>query len=179
MNRRRSRRRHEGQRISRNKRQMPTNQRERADEDVVDRWPSGPVRIGPPPAYEAAVPAQDGARGDQAVATQALGQPPGEGGEDGSVRPVQAWSRGGAAEYGHFGAAAREVRRRWWRTSDPAAGSARAPAGRSDTTAAATRRDRARASERADHRWLRACATFWNPTRSSASGRNATPRLHR
>src|SRR4051812_43241923 len=50
--------------------------------------------------HEAAVPAQDGARGDQAVATQALGQPPGEGGEDGSVRPVQAWSRVGAAEYG-------------------------------------------------------------------------------
>ena len=34
-------------------------------EDVVDRWPSEPVRIGPPPAHEAAMPAQDGARGDQ------------------------------------------------------------------------------------------------------------------
>src|SRR4051794_28082110 len=65
-------------------------------EDVVDRWPSGPVRVGPSPAYEVAVPAQDGARGDQAVAPQVLGQPPGEGGEDRPVGPVEAWSRVGA-----------------------------------------------------------------------------------
>ena len=39
------------------------------------------------------MPAQDRVRGDQAVATQCSGQPPGEGGEDRSVRPVHAWSR--------------------------------------------------------------------------------------
>jgi hypothetical protein len=31
---------------------------------VVARWPSGPLRVGPPLAYELAVPAQDGVRGD-------------------------------------------------------------------------------------------------------------------
>jgi len=37
-------------------------------DDVVDRWSSGPVRAGPPSPNEAAMPAQDGARGDQAMA---------------------------------------------------------------------------------------------------------------
>jgi hypothetical protein len=48
------------------------------------------------------MPAQDGDWGDQAVATQCARQPPGESGEDGPVCPVHAWSRVGAAEYGHF-----------------------------------------------------------------------------
>jgi hypothetical protein len=65
-------------------------------EDVVDWWSSGPVRI----AHEAAVPAQDGARGDQPMAAQLRRQSPDEGGEDRPVRPVQAWSRVGAAEHG-------------------------------------------------------------------------------
>jgi hypothetical protein len=133
-------------------------------EDVVDRWPSEPVRIGPPPAHEAAVPAQDGARGDQAVATQALGQPPGEGGEDGSVRPVQAWSRGDAAEYGHFVPQHEEF---------DVVGGGRATQQQDQPDHLAEDQiqqpqrhggDRARASERADHSWSRACATFWNPT---------------
>ena len=34
------------------------------------------------------------------MATQPLGQPPDEGGEDGSVRPVHAWFRVRAAEHG-------------------------------------------------------------------------------
>ena len=42
--------------------------------------------------YEAAMPAQDRVRGDQAMATQCSGQPPHEGGEHGPVRPVHAWS---------------------------------------------------------------------------------------
>src|ERR671921_611701 len=46
-----------------------------------------------------AVPAQDRARGDQAMAAQGLGQQPDEGGEDCPLRPVRAWSRVGAAEY--------------------------------------------------------------------------------
>jgi hypothetical protein len=59
---------------------------------VVDRWPSGPVRVGPPSAYEAAMPAQDRVRGDQAMATQRSGQPLNEGGEDRPVCPVHARS---------------------------------------------------------------------------------------
>jgi hypothetical protein len=79
---------------------LPRQSYDQPGEDVVDRWPSGPVRVGPPPAYEVAVPAQDGARGDQAVAPKCSGQPPDQGGEHGSVRPVQAWSRVGVAEHG-------------------------------------------------------------------------------
>src|SRR3954464_12146520 len=33
-------------------------------EDVVDRWPSGPVRVGPSSADKAALPAQDRVGGD-------------------------------------------------------------------------------------------------------------------
>ena len=46
------------------------------------------------------MPAQDRVRGDQAMAAQCSGQPLDEGGEDGPVRPVQARSWVGAAEYG-------------------------------------------------------------------------------
>ena len=46
------------------------------------------------------MPAQDRVRSDQAMATQCAGQPPDEGGEHGSVRPVQAWSWIGAAQDG-------------------------------------------------------------------------------
>ena len=67
---------------------------------LVDRWPAGPVRVGPPRANEAAMPAQDGARGDQAMATQRSRQPPDERGEHGPVRPLQAGSGVGAAQHG-------------------------------------------------------------------------------
>ena len=46
------------------------------------------------------MPAQDRARGDQAMGSQCAGQPLDEGGEHGSFRPVQAWSWVGAAQYG-------------------------------------------------------------------------------
>src|SRR3954470_16369423 len=42
-------------------------------EHFVDRWPAGPLRIGPSLAHEAAVPAQDGVRSDQAMPPQAWG----------------------------------------------------------------------------------------------------------
>src|SRR6476620_8836694 len=44
-------------------------------EPVVDRWPSGKIRVGPPAAYEAAMPAQDRVRSDQTMATQHSRQP--------------------------------------------------------------------------------------------------------
>ena len=70
------------------------------DEEILDRRPSGPVRVRPSSADEAAMPALDRVGGDQAIATQRAGQPPDEGGEDGSVRPVHAWSWVGAAQNG-------------------------------------------------------------------------------
>ena len=79
---------------------LPRHPHHQGGEDVVDRWPSGPVRVGPSSADEAAMPAQDRVRGDQAMATQCSGQPPDEGGEHGPVRPVQAWSWVGAAQDG-------------------------------------------------------------------------------
>jgi hypothetical protein len=45
------------------------------------------------------MPAQDRVGGDQAMTTQCSGQPPHEGGEHGPVRPIQAWSRVGAAKH--------------------------------------------------------------------------------
>jgi hypothetical protein len=44
------------------------------------------------------MPAQDRIRSDQAMATQYLGQPPDEGREHGTVRPVHARSWVGAAQ---------------------------------------------------------------------------------
>ena len=79
---------------------LPRHPHHQGGEDVVDRWPSGPVRVGPSSADEAAMPAQDRVRGDQAMATQCSGQPPDERGEHGPVRPVQAWSWVGAAQDG-------------------------------------------------------------------------------
>ena len=46
------------------------------------------------------MPAQDRARGDQAMAAQRSGQPPHEGGEHGPVRPVQPWPWVAAAQDG-------------------------------------------------------------------------------
>ena len=79
---------------------LPRHPHHQGGEDVVDRWPSGPVRVGPSSADEAAMPAQDRVRGDQAMATQCSGQPPDEGGEHGPVRPVHARSWVGAAQDG-------------------------------------------------------------------------------
>ncbi len=45
------------------------------------------------------MPAQDGARGDQAMAAQRSRQPPDERGEHGPVRPLQAGSGVGAAQH--------------------------------------------------------------------------------
>ena len=57
--------------------------------------------------------------------------------------------------------AARGARRPWWRTCGPAAGPARAPAGRSSTATAATRRDHVRPAITAGQRPR---PDFWHPT---------------
>ena len=81
---------------------LPGHPHHQGGEDVVDRWSSGPVGVGPSSADEAAMPAQDRVGGDQAMTTQCAGQPPDEGGEDRPVRPVHAWSWVGAAQDGDF-----------------------------------------------------------------------------
>jgi hypothetical protein len=70
---------------------LPRHPHHERGEDLVDGRPPGPAWVGPPPAHETAMPAQDRARGNQAVATQARWQPPDEGGED---RPVAQSRRG-------------------------------------------------------------------------------------
>jgi len=78
---------------------LPGHTLHQCGDDVVDWWSSGPVRIPPLSAHEAAMPAQDGARSDQAMATQRSRQPPDERGEHGPVRPLQAGSGVGAAQH--------------------------------------------------------------------------------
>ena len=79
---------------------LPRHPHHQRGEDVVDRWPSGLVGVGPSAAHEAAMPTQDRVRGDQAVAAQCAGQLLHEGCEHGSVGPVHAWSWVGAAQDG-------------------------------------------------------------------------------
>jgi hypothetical protein len=64
------------------------------------RRPSGPVRAGPFPGDQAAVPPQDGAGRDQAVHPQPCRQDPDQRGEDCPVSLVQPGLRLGAAQHG-------------------------------------------------------------------------------
>ena len=66
----------------------------------ADRRPSCPVRVGPLAGDQAAVPAQDGAGGDQPVHPQPCRQEPDQRGEDGAVGPVEPGLRMGAAQHG-------------------------------------------------------------------------------
>ena len=64
----------------------------------ADRRASCPVRVGPVAGGQAAVPAQDGAGGDQPVHPQLCGQEPDERREDCSVGPVQPGPRSGTTQ---------------------------------------------------------------------------------
>ena len=66
----------------------------------ADRRPSHPVRVGPLAGDQAAVPAQDGAGGDQPVHPQPCRQEPDQRGEDRAVGPVQPGPRMGTAQHG-------------------------------------------------------------------------------
>ena len=141
---------------------LPRHPHHQGGEDVVDRWPSGPVGVGPSSADEAAMPAQDRVRGDQAMAHAVLGAAAGRARRTRPGPPspgaVAGWCGAGRRPRG----AARGARRPWRRTCGPAAGPARAPAGRSSTAAAATRRDHVRPS---DHRWSATQARLLAPHR--------------
>src|SRR3954452_21366937 len=67
---------------------LPRHPHHQRGEDLLDRWPSGPIWIGPSSPDETAMPAQDRVRGDHAMATQCSGQPPDQRGEHSPVRPV-------------------------------------------------------------------------------------------
>jgi hypothetical protein len=66
----------------------------------ADRRPSHPVRPGPFTGDQAAVPAQDGARGDQPVHPQRCWQEPDERGEDRPAGPVEPGPRMSTAQHG-------------------------------------------------------------------------------
>ena len=70
------------------------------DDRWVEGWATAAVRVGPFLGHQAAVPAQDRGRGDQAVPAQRRGQALDECGEQGAVGPVQARLGVGSAEYG-------------------------------------------------------------------------------
>ena len=122
---------------------LPRHPHDQRGERVVDRWSSGPVRVGPPSADEAAVPAQDRVRGDQAMGRSARGSRWMRAAN--TARSAQSrrgrWGCGGARRPR---AAARGARCPWWRTCGPSVGPTRAPDGRSSTASGATRRDHVR-----------------------------------
>jgi hypothetical protein len=66
----------------------------------IDRWTPETVRIRPLLGDQTSMPAQDRARGDQAMPPQHLRQPPDERGEHRAIRPVQARLRGDPAQHG-------------------------------------------------------------------------------
>ena len=110
------------------------------------------------------MPAQDRARGDQAVAAQPRRQPPDQGGEDGPVGPVQAWSRVGAAEHGDLMPQhqqldvldGRRASQQQDQSQDLLEDQIQQPQRHGG--------DHARPLVTTNHRWSAACATFWNPT---------------
>jgi hypothetical protein len=79
---------------------LPRHPLHQCGDNRVDRRAAGLARVGPLLAHQAAVPAQDRARSDQAIATQGTGQPPDQGGEDSPVGPVQAWCRVRSTKHG-------------------------------------------------------------------------------
>jgi hypothetical protein len=69
--------------------------------DLCTDWrPARAVRMGPFPGDQAAVPPQDGARGDQAVCSQLRWQVPDQRSQDGPVGPVEPGPGIGAAQHG-------------------------------------------------------------------------------
>jgi hypothetical protein len=66
----------------------------------ADRRPARAVRVGPLLSDQAAVPPQDGARGDQPVRPRPCGQEPDQRGQHRSVGPVQPGPGAGAAQHG-------------------------------------------------------------------------------
>jgi len=69
--------------------------------DLGADWrPSRPVGVGPLAGDQAAVPPQDGARGDQPVRSQRSREQPDQRGEDRPLGPVQPGPRMGPAQYG-------------------------------------------------------------------------------
>jgi hypothetical protein len=80
---------------------MPPGVDQRGDLDA-DRRSAGPVRVGPFPGDQTAVPPQDGTWGNQPVHLQRSRQEPDERGEDRAVGPVQPGPGMGPAQHGDF-----------------------------------------------------------------------------
>ena len=66
----------------------------------TDRWAARPVRVGPLPCSQSAMPAQDGARCHQPVCPKRSGQVADQRGQHRAVGPVQPWPRMGATQHG-------------------------------------------------------------------------------
>ena len=107
----------------------------------ADRRPSRPVRIGPLPGDQAAVPAQDGAGGGQPVCSQPCRQEPDQRGHHRPGRPSPASASGSAAAAPRLPGAAPEARRPSKPKSVPASSSSRS-GGRTSNTASVPSRTR-------------------------------------
>ena len=68
---------------------LPGQLGDQTDDRVVDWWASGPVRIGPLPRYQPAMPAQNRARRDQPTVPDGPRQVPTQRGEQRAICPIQ------------------------------------------------------------------------------------------
>jgi hypothetical protein len=119
---------------------LPRHLHHQPGKDIVYRWPSGRTWVGPFLRMRRRCQRRNRVWGDQAMSPPCSGQPPDQGGEDGSVRPVHAWSRVGAAEDGDLMPQDEELDVRGGGRAAHQQDRVRAPGGRSNTATAATRR---------------------------------------
>ena len=78
---------------------LPGHSFDQHGDGLVEGWATAAVGVGPLPAHEAAMPAQDRGWGDQAMPAQHRWEAPDQRGEQGSVGPVQAGLGVGSAQY--------------------------------------------------------------------------------
>jgi hypothetical protein len=110
------------------------------------------------------VPAQDRAGGNESVDPQRSGQPLDQSGEDSPVRPVQAWSRVGAAEHGDLMPQHEQLD--VLKRGRPAQQEDQSEHLLEDQIQQPQRHsgDHAEPFAATDRRWSGGCDRFWNPT---------------
>ena len=145
---------------------LPRHSHHQGDRAVVDRWPAGPVRVGPSLLDEAAMPTQDRVRSGQTMAAQCSGEPPREGGEHGPVRPVQTRQWVSAAQDSDLVAqhAELDVLGGGHATHD------RISPSTCEKIKCSNRSDTRGSCPTSDRRWQRPRPDFWHPTGSDEPG---------
>jgi hypothetical protein len=81
---------------------LPCQTQHQSPDVVGDRWAARPVGVGPVSGDQSTVPGQQRGRRDDPMGLQRAGQQPGQGRQDGPVRPGEARPGHLAAKYCHF-----------------------------------------------------------------------------